>query len=208
MEGRTPPCEEAELATIRASGLIDQTDSLLLVIDLQEPFLRKIDPAVAERLTDRARFLVEVALGLGIPLFVTVEDPARHGLTAQPVGDLLPPDLIQHDKRVFGLAGQPDLTQAILAQPRRTAVIVGLETDVCVLHTAVGLLALGFRTAIVQDATGAPGEEHALGLARAAALGVELVHAKGLYYEWVRSLDGLKTLAAARTIARPLGSKL
>ncbi len=196
------------MAANRAGGLIETDDSLLLVIDLQESFLRKMDPVAAERLTDRARFLVEVALGLGVPLMVTVEDPARHGLTAAPVAAILPPGIIQHDKKVFGLCGQPDLAEAILAQPRRTAVIVGLETDVCVLHSAIGLLGLGFRVAIVRDATGAPGEEHALGLDRAAALGVELVHAKGLYYEWVRSLAGLRALAATRTIAPPLGSKL
>jgi nicotinamidase-related amidase len=196
------------LTAIGAGGLIDLADSLLLVIDLQEPFLRKIDPDVAVRLVDRARFVVEAALGLAVPLIVTVEDPARHGLTARPVGDLLPPDQIQHDKWVFGLCGQPNLAEVILGQPRRTAVIVGLETDVCVLHTAVGLLGLGFRVAIVEDATGAPGEEHALGLARAEALGAERVHAKGLYYEWVRSLEGLRALAAARTIAPPMGSRL
>jgi nicotinamidase-related amidase len=191
-----------------AGSLIDRADSLLLVIDVQEPFLRKIDPVVAERLVDRARFVVEAALGLQVPLIVTVEDPARQGLTVDPLGALLPPGQIQHDKWVFGLCGQPNLAEIVLGQPRRTAVIVGLETDVCVLHSAVGLLGLGFRVAIVEDATGAPGEEHALGLARAEALGAERIHAKGLYYEWVRSLEGARALAAARIIAPPLGSKL
>jgi nicotinamidase-related amidase len=192
----------------RPRGLIEQNDCVLLVIDLQEPFLRKIDPAVAERLVDRVRFLVEVALGLDIPLFVTLEDPTRHGATAEPVRRLFPPDLVEHDKRVFGLCGQEDLAAAIQAQSRRTAVIVGLETDVCVLHSAVGLLGQGFRVVIVRDATGAPGEEHEFGLSRAVALGVELAHAKGVFYEWVRSLAGLRDLAGRREIAPPLGGKL
>ncbi len=129
-------------------------------------------------------------------------------MTTDALKALLGPDVVEHDKRVFGLCGQPDLADAIVAQPRRTAVIIGLETDVCVLHSAVGLLGRGFRSIVVSDATGAPGEEHALGLARAQTLGVELIHAKGLYYEWIRSLKGLHELAAERTIAPPMGSLL
>lgn len=192
----------------RTCSLIDAADSLLLVIDLQDAFLRKIDAALAARLTDRARFLTEVALALEIPLLVTVEDPERNGPTAQSVRRLFPAGTVEHDKTVFGLCGQPALAALVREQPRRTAVIVGLETDVCVLHSAVGLLQFGFRTAIVRDASGAPGEEHEFGLARAAALGAEIVHAKGVYYEWVRSLSGLKALKSLRPIAKPLGTEL
>jgi nicotinamidase-related amidase len=189
-------------------GLIERDDSILLVIDFQDPFLRKLDEDRAARLVDRGRFVIEVALGLGIPTFVTVEAPAANGATTGALRALLGPDPVEWDKRVFGLCGQPDLAEAITDQPRRTAVIIGLETDVCVLHSAVGLLANGFRPVIVSDATGAPGEEHQLGLDRARALGVERVHAKGLYYEWARSLEGCAGLRAKRAIAPPIGSAL
>lgn len=192
----------------RGRGLIERDDSILVVVDFQDGFLRKLDEDRAERLVDRGRFVLEVAVGLGVPTFVTVEAPGSNGATTAALRARLGPDPMEHDKRVFGLCGQPDLAEAIAAQPRRTAVIIGLETDVCVLHSAASLLERGFRPVIVSDATGAPGEEHLLGLARAQALGVELVHAKGLYYEWVRSLEGCASLAAARTIAPPIGSAL
>ncbi len=190
------------------SALIDRDDALLLVIDLQDGFLKKLDPVRAASLVDNARFLAEAAGRLEIPAFVTVEDPQRHGWTTEAVRSRLAPDTPEHDKAVFGLCGQPDLREAITAQPRRTAVLVGLETDVCVLHSAVGLMAEGFRVVVVGDATGAPGEEHALGLARAAAFGAEIVHAKGVFYEWMRNLATFRSPAFAAPLTAPMTSRL
>jgi hypothetical protein len=58
---------------------------------------------------------------------------------------------------------------------------------------------------IVSDATEAPGAARDQGLARAAALGVELVATRGLYYEWVRSLDRWAFAQAPPSIAPPTG---
>jgi hypothetical protein len=56
---------------------------------------------------------------------------------------------------------------------------------------------------IVSDATEAPGAARDQGLSRAAALGVELVATRGLYYEWARSLEGWALAQAAPRIAPP-----
>jgi len=189
-------------------SLIAREDSVLCVVDLQHRFLNKLAPDVRERLTDTARFVIEVARRLAIPRFVTVEDPARNGGTVEAIRACLGAEDLDRDKRVFGLGSQPDLASALLAQPRRTAILIGLETDVCILHSAVGLAELGFRAVLVADATGAPGAEHELGLERARVLGLETIHSKGLYYEWLRSLDGLAMIAAEPAIRPPPGSAL
>jgi nicotinamidase-related amidase len=86
----------------------------------------------------------------------------------------------------------PGIRDAVAATGRRTAVLVGAETDVCVAQSAIGLRDLGYRVVAVSDATFSPGSMHDHGLARMRDAGVEIRHAKGIYYEWVR------TLAAAR----------
>ena len=43
-------------------------------------------------------------------------------------------------KPTFGLAGTPEILDAVKATGRRTAVLVGFETDICVYQSAVGLL--------------------------------------------------------------------
>jgi nicotinamidase-related amidase len=184
---------------------IDPADSILLIIDLQPGFLNKLSAQRREAIVDRCRFLVEVAARFNIPLFATVEDPAKNGGTAERVHACFERGLRQHDKRVFGLCGQDDLRDAILAQPKRTAVLIGMDTDVCVLQSAVGLKAEGFRSVIVSDATDAPGPARDQGLARAAALGVELVATRGLYYEWARSLERWAFAQAEPRILPPAG---
>jgi nicotinamidase-related amidase len=184
--------------------VIDRRDSILLVIDLQEGFLKRLSPDRREAVLDYGRFVVEAAARFAIPLFVTVEDPQRNGMTNRQVHECIDPSVPQRDKRIFGLCGQADLRTAILEQPRRTAILIGMDTDVCVLHSAVGLLGEGFRTVIVSEATEAPGRGRDDGLARAAFFGVEIVSARGLYYEWMRSLEGLAMMESA-PIAAPVG---
>ena len=78
---------------------------------------------------------------------------------------------------------------AIAATGRRTAVLCGFETDVCVTHSAVGLMEAGYRVVVATDAVYSPAGAQAFGLARLRDLGVELVHCKGIYYDWVRTLE-------------------
>ncbi|MFO0202017.1 MAG: isochorismatase family protein [Alphaproteobacteria bacterium] len=88
--------------------------------------------------------------------------------------------LVEWDKKSFGAMGQDNIRHHVLAQDRRTALIIGLETDVCVLQTAVGLRESGFRSVAVQDAVGAPKPDHLYGLERMAARGIEKAHVKGV----------------------------
>jgi nicotinamidase-related amidase len=189
-------------------SVIDRGDSILLVIDLQDGFLKRLTPERKESIIDHCRFLVEAAMRFAVPIFVTVEDPSRNGATADRVYGCIEPPAPQRNKRIFGLCSQDDLRQAILEQPKRTAILIGMDTDVCVLHSAVGLVREGFRTVIVSDATEAPALARDQGLARAASLGVELVSARGLYYEWMRSLDGLEMIESGARIAPPVGTVL
>ena len=70
--------------------------------------------------------------------------------------------------------------------------LIGLETDVCVAHSALGLKDLGQRVVAVHDAVFSPGAAHANGLGRLDRAGVELVSAKELAYDWLRTLTGVR----------------
>ena len=169
--------------------LIDPADSLLIAIDVQDAFLAKLAPEARQPLLDRARWLVGTARWCGIPVVATAEDiPALGGVCAA-VADLLPPGATVHNKLVFGLADDPAILAAVAATGRRTAVLIGLETDVCIAHSALGLLDRGYRVAVAADATGSPGAAHAAGLDRLRDAGATLVSTKGLYYEWLRTVE-------------------
>ena len=58
----------------------------------------------------------------------------------------------------------------------------------CVAQSAIGLRAAGFECIVVEDATFSPGEMQERGLARLASEGVTRHHAKGVTYEWLRTV--------------------
>jgi nicotinamidase-related amidase len=192
--------------------LLSAAQSQLIVIDVQERFYgpdAAIDRGRLADATARAGWLVGVAAALGIPVTITEEDPDRNGPTVRSIRDRLPRGAKTHVKPVFGLADVPEVLSSVAAVGRETAVLVGLETDVCVAHSAIGLLDRGYRVAVVTDATFAPGEMHEHGLARMTAAGVLAVHAKGVYYEWVRTLEAARRLEAEHPdLAEPPGFSL
>jgi nicotinamidase-related amidase len=183
-----------------AGLLFDREDSFLAVIDVQKLFLDKLPREARAPLVGRIAWLMRVAAALDIPIIAMGEDVARNGAPVPEVLAALPPGRAVFDKQVFGLFSQADIRAATTAIGRRQAVLVGLETDVCVAHSALGLLDGGFRVAAVTDATGSPGGAHPAGLERMQAAGVILLTAKALYYEWLRDLA---TLARVKPLVSP-----
>ena len=178
-------------------SLIDRDDSILVVIDAQPGFSGAVEHA-ADAAGSRAvaGWLVGVAAAFDIPVVVTEEDAAANGPTDAAIRDRLPAATPVLAKPAFGLAAVPEILAAVEATGRRTAVIVGAETDVCVAQSAIGLLDLGFRVVVVSDATFSPGAMHDLGLRRIREAGGELNHAKGVYYEWARTLEAARSFEA------------
>jgi nicotinamidase-related amidase len=176
--------------------LIARADSLLVVVDLQPRFwgdrLDAGDLRRAREAAARAAWLAGAASALGIPAVITEEEPEQNGPTDATVLATLQPRAPVFTKPVFGLADCPDIMAAISSAGRRTAVLAGYETDVCVTHSAVGLKEAGYRVVVAQDAVYSPFGAQAPGLARLRDFGLELVHCKGIYYDWVRTLQAAR----------------
>jgi nicotinamidase-related amidase len=174
-------------------------DCLLVVIDAQPGFyppdLPAADRAAAQSALQRASWLTALAGELSMPVVVTEEEPERNGATDPRFA--LPAGTPVLTKPTFGLAGTPAILEAVRSTGRGTAVLVGFETDVCVFQSAVGLLDAGLRVIAVEDATFSPGEMQARGLERLRDAGVRLTHAKGLAYEWVRTVERATALLSS-----------
>jgi nicotinamidase-related amidase len=176
------------------AGLVQREESVLVVVDAQPGFLAKetftdADTAAARSALARMVWLVALAARLEIPVVVTEEEPERHGATAGEVAAVLPGNAPVFRKPTFGLANTPEILAAVTGTQMHTAVLIGSETDVCVAQSAIGLHERGFACVVVEDATFSPGEMHARGLERIASAGVSRNHAKGVTYEWLRSVD-------------------
>ncbi len=194
-------------------SLLRRDDCALLIIDTQEGFYAPeradVDRGAFGLCVARVAWLAALARALGVPVVVTEEDAERNGPTSPRVLARLPAWTPVLAKPVFGAGAHPPIAVALGATGRRTIVLAGLETDVCVAHSALSLSASGYRIAAVVDAVFSPGEAHAHGVNRLAAEGVQLLSAKQVFYDWTRTLaDARAVLTANPELEPPPGFEL
>jgi nicotinamidase-related amidase len=170
-------------------SLINVDDCVLIIIDVQDHFLARLPPERAELLVNRVGWLMEVAKILNVPMIVTAEEGKRYADFTAVLAEKLPSGTKVLDKTVYGLADQTDILGAVRKTGRGTAVLVGMETDVCVTHSTIGLMQNGFQVVVLADVTDSPGEAHVFGLERMKEAGALVMSLKGLYYEWIRTVS-------------------
>ena len=181
------------MCSAQGGRLLDVDDSILCVVDVQPGFVGKLrETAVRAPFIQRVVWVAALANALGVPIVVTEEEPDSNGPTLSEIVERLPDPTPRHTKPAFGLADVPTIMAAVEATGRRTAVLVGMETDVCVALSALGLLDRDYRVVVVRDAVLAPGDAHDDGIERMRAAGVTLIGAKGLFYEWARTVDAAR----------------
>lgn len=168
--------------------LFDRDRSCLVVIDVQQYFLEKLPADWREPLVARIAWLMRMARALDIPVIATAEDVAKNGSLVPILMNEISPGATVHDKLFFGLCGQASILDDVKRTGRDEFILVGLETDVCVAHSAIGLMDQGFKVAVIEDATGSPLPSHEQGIRRLAAAGAIITSVKGIYYEWVRDV--------------------
>ncbi len=170
-------------------SLIDVDQCVLIIIDVQDHFLAKLSPERMERLLDHVCWLTEIAKVLKVPIVATAEEESRNGGLTSAVAEILPNNTKVLEKSMFNLADQESILIEVLKTGRRTAVVVGVETDVCVAQSAIGLMQKGFQVVVLADATDSPGGEQVSGLDRIRRAGALVMNLKGLYYEWIRTVS-------------------
>ena len=189
--------------------LTRREECALVVIDVQSYFLGKLPLDWREPLVQRIAWLMRVARSLEIPIMATAEDVELDGPLVPELADLMPADSPPIlNKMVFGLYGQDDTRQAADAIGRSHFVLVGLETDVCVAQSALGLRQGGYRVSVVEDACGSPPPNHDVGIQRMRDAGVTVTSTKSLYYEWVRDLENHHRVQAELNCPVPAGMTL
>ncbi|MEU1121299.1 MULTISPECIES: isochorismatase family protein [unclassified Streptomyces] len=177
--------------------LIDRDDCTLVIIDVQSEFYPQhrldVDRPRFDETVRRVAWLTAVADRLDIPVVVTEEAPEVSGATVPQIRDALPAETVTLPKNAFSVWDNPDIAAALDATGRSTTVLVGIETDICVAHSAIQLHHAGKRVAVVDDATFAPGPAHERGLRRLAGRGIETLSTKEIFYDWVRTIQRADT---------------
>lgn len=193
--------------------LIDRDDSALVIIDVQSNFYPPtrldVDRQRFQEMVRRIAWITSVADRLAIPVVVTEEDPAVSGHTVPEIREALPAKAVTLAKNAFAVWDNPDIAAAIEASGRTTMVLVGIETDICVAHSAIQLHDAGKRVVVIDDAAYSPGRAHDRGLRRVTGQGIETLSTKELFYDWVRTIECADTFHDThRDLTPPPGVRL
>lgn len=156
-------------------------DTGLLVIDLQEKLLPFIPDAA--NLIRNVAFLIDVARLLDLTVQATEQYPRGLGPTTPELAQRLPH---RPDKTAFSSCAVEEVVQTFRREARPKVVLCGIESHVCVLNTALDLLALDFRVYLAVDCISARfGIDHEVALRRLEQAGAILTTAEGCAFEWV-----------------------
>jgi len=120
----------------------------LIVIDLQEKLMKAMKDA--EKVLNNTNLLLATAKQFEIPVIVTEQYPKGLGPTVAEIKNNLP-EHSYFDKVNFSACGDSFMDK-ITAVGRKTLIVVGTETHVCVFQTARDLLAAGYDVQVVSDA--------------------------------------------------------
>lgn len=133
--------------------LINHADeTVLVIIDVQEKLAAAMPSGVRDRVIERIEMLLTTATTLSIPVIVTEQYPNGLGHTEQDIQQLLPPETEVIEKTAFSAANVEAFQQSLSALNRKQVVLVGMETHICVLQTALTLLQQDYGVFVVEDA--------------------------------------------------------
>lgn len=168
--------------------LLDAKDSLLVVVDIQASLMRKI--IEADRMVAVTKKLISIARELSVPVVVTEHYPQGLKPTIPEVADHLGEDYQPLIKTIFSCCGDEGFIRAVKASGRGTMLLVGIETHICILQTALQLKERGHRVIVVADGvTCRSALDHEIAFRRMAQHGVEPVTWEMVAYEWMRRAD-------------------
>ena len=172
--------------SVRHPLLLDRRKTVLVAVDLQEPFLRHIPDR--ERLVANVDLLIRAAGHLDVPVLVTLQYASRMGGVVPEIAAALPAGSAPPcDKMTFSCAGTDAFIEALSSTGRTRVLLCGVETHICVAQTALDLIALGYQVHCAADAVSSRSlERHKLGMEKMRDAGVTPCAAEAAVFELLR----------------------
>jgi nicotinamidase-related amidase len=172
---------------MRHATLLDRRQTALLVIDIQDRVHAVM--RYREAVEANALKLIRGCQLLQAPIFLTEQYPKGLGHTISSIRQALQTAL-PLQKTTFSCCGSEELMQALQAKGIKQVVLAGIETHVCVLQTALDLLARNFQVHVVRDAVSSRRElDHQTALQRLAQAGAIVTTAEAVLFELMARAD-------------------
>lgn len=162
---------------------------VLVIVDVQERLFAAMDGERRDEMIANIKTLATAARRLGVGMLVTEQYPRGLGRTLPELRAVLD-GLEPVEKTAFSCCGAPGFVDRLRSLDADRVILAGIEAHVCVLLTALDLLALGFRVSIVADAVCSRKRENLeLGLAQARQAGVVVTAMETLVFQLLGRAD-------------------
>lgn len=167
--------------------LCNANNSCLLVIDIQTRLTAAIPLKVLARLKRNINILLQSANMLSIPVLATEQYPKGLGPTEPEIVKLLPVNVLKFEKTCFSCTGAENFLQQLKETGRKQIILVGIEAHVCVLQTAIQLIAEGYQVFVAADGVcSRHRENYEASLKRMSRANVVICNAESVLFEWLR----------------------
>ena len=172
---------------MRHATILERQHAALLVIDIQDRVHAVM--RYREAVETNALKLIRGCQILHVPIFLTEQYPKGLGHTISSIRYALQTAL-PLQKMTFSCCGSDELMRALSEKKIRQAVLVGIETHVCVLQTALDLRANNLQVHVVRDAVSSRHElDHQTALQRLAQAGAIITTAESALFELMARAD-------------------
>ncbi len=128
---------------------LSRKGTALVVIDFQEGLMKAMEPSLREKAVKNLKALCEAAAVLSVPTLLTEQYPKGLGRTVPEVKERIGGEPIE--KIVFSSCREERFMSALETLGRRSVVLTGVETHVCVLQTCLDLLERGYAVHVVEN---------------------------------------------------------
>jgi isochorismate hydrolase len=169
---------------MRHSQILQAEKSVLVVVDMQEPFLRAIFER--ERVVQNCRLLIQAAHVLKVPVIATLQYAQKLGGVVPDIAEVLPEGSEPIDKMCFSCYGSDPFRAALMASERTQVVLCGVEAHICVMQTALDAQAAGFQVQVPEDAVSSRSRENwQVAMRRLRHADVVVTCTESAIYEWL-----------------------
>jgi len=164
---------------------VDPKECAVLIIDVQQKLAPAMPPEQLASLTRAATVLIEAARMLGAPVLVTEQYPSGLGHTIPAIAEKLSGAQVI-EKLDFSACGAREFERALSKTGVRSAVVVGMETHICVFQTVRDLAARGMNVLVPLDGVASRREDHRqAGLDLCRAAGATVTTMETVVFDWL-----------------------
>jgi nicotinamidase-related amidase len=155
----TPKSKTSVLPSGGGQALFDPSDIVFLLLDHQSGLFQVVKDIPVADLRRNVEMLAKLATLLNIPVITSASEP--NGPNGPPMPEIeryAPHALYVPRKGEVNAWDNEDFVEAVRATGRKTLVMAGVWTSVCVMFPALDARAAGFDVYAVIDASGDPSE--------------------------------------------------